>query len=641
MLLLKCHFEVPCMKKTLCTILSILLLLGLAAGQEAFTIEHYHVRMEAAENNSYRITEVIDVNFHEERRGIFRDIPLVFDKNPVKIRSVRVPGYSFKKLREGENLRIRIGDPAVLLYGPVRYEIHYVYDVGADRLEDMDEFNHNVIGLGWDTTIRAASFEIVMPKPFDPARVNCTSGPYGSTYSGNVVWTVEDLTIKGQLVRPLRPNEGLTVALPLPEGYWVGARRHMPSLLPLLSRYPVSAAVILLAFLLWFRKGRDKRVIKVVEFAPPDNMTPSEIGYIVDGSVDPEDITALIIYWAQQGCLEIAELPVSRGSGTELQLTRLKELPSSARGYEKALFKDLFSFGTDGIVKMSDLHNVFHPSLYRAQGEVQSWFQNTDERAIFDTSADNTKVGCLTLSTGFLSGILAFIPVFLLGLRLMRTFEPRFMGVFLAFFVSMFVVVLYSMVVQQIALGSVASRIRLIVTAYFAVMLTGGIGFLALWIVRLPVLDFALPMATSFICSCFVSAMGRRTPYGDKILGRVLGFRDFLVKAEKDKLDRLFASNPQYFFDILPYAIVLRVSDKWARHFDGLALQPPTWYRGYGHDRFNSRDFTRTLGTSVAVMSSTMRSAPSSSSGSGGSSGSSSSGGFSGGGSGGGGGGSW
>ena len=37
---------------------------------------------------------------------------------------------------------------------------------------------------------------------------------------------------------------------------------------------------------------------------------------------------------------------------------------------------------------------------------------------------------------------------------------------------------------------------------------------------------------------------------------------------EKDKINELVEENPNYFYDILPYAYVLGVSDKWSKKFE-------------------------------------------------------------------------
>ena len=146
----------------------------------------------------------------------------------------------------------------------------------------------------------------------------------------------------------------------------------------------------------------------------------------------------------------------------------------------------------------------------------------------------------------------------------------------------------------------------------------------------------------SIICTIgmgiFVSLMPKRNPYGNEILGKIRGFRNFLVTARKEELERMVLENPTYFYDILPYTYVLGISKKWINKFESIAIKEPDWYMG--HTAFSISSFGVSIDTALNRADVMMSSAPSSggsSSGGGGSSG----GGSSGGGSGGGGGGSW
>ena len=38
------------------------------------------------------------------------------------------------------------------------------------------------------------------------------------------------------------------------------------------------------------------------------------------------------------------------------------------------------------------------------------------------------------------------------------------------------------------------------------------------------------------------------------------------------------SDNPEYFYNILPYAYVLGVSDKWMKKFEGITMEAPHWY---------------------------------------------------------------
>lgn len=128
---------------------------------------------------------------------------------------------------------------------------------------------------------------------------------------------------------------------------------------------------------------------------------------------------------------------------------------------------------------------------------------------------------------------------------------------------------------------------------------------------------------------------------GAKTRIEVLGFEEFMNRVDADRLKRM----PQDTFEkFLPYAMALGVEHRWAKAFDGIVQNPPSWYQssaGWGPgNMFNSYLFVNSLGTMTQTASAAFVAAPrSSSSSSGWSGGGFSSGGFSGGGFGGGGGG--
>jgi len=619
----------------------VLLALGLAASgaQEAFDIVQYHIDMEVRENNSYEVTETLRVFFREERRGIIRDLPLYFDRRPVKVRSVSVPGREHKVSSDGRVMSIRIGSPDVYLRGEQVYTIKYVYDVGRDGLKDMDEFNHNLIGTEWATTIHRASFDIRLPKPFKPEDVNCTSGPYGSTDSSGVRWTVDGQRITGRMTQSLGPNEGLTIALPLPEGYWSGAAWHLPSVRALVSGYPLYVVVVLLAGFAWWAKGRAAKLYPSVQFEPPEGMTPAELGYVIDGFADTEDVTALVPYWADAGALRIEDPGKDAGG---LRLVRVGELGPEAKPYERRMFDSLFSYGKDGVVNVSELSFKFHTALDQAKYSVETSFSSDPERRVFEPRKATLRLGSMEFSLAFLMGVLGYLPLLFLSLELGRAITGEGPVVFAFLFVSLFLLVLPFNTLSALFCKGVSMRRFLPLFAALSLAVAAGYGYLAVWFASVPPARFCAAIASSWACVFFMAIMNKRTPYGDKLLERILGFREFIDKAERDKLERLFEADPQYFYGILPWAIVMGLSAKWAAHFEGMALEAPAWYVGSRPDRFSARDFERSLGRSLGSMNASMSSAPrASSSSSGGRSGSSSSGGFSGGGSGGGGGRSW
>jgi uncharacterized membrane protein len=126
--------------------------------------------------------------------------------------------------------------------------------------------------------------------------------------------------------------------------------------------------------------------------------------------------------------------------------------------------------------------------------------------------------------------------------------------------------------------------------------------------------------------------MPRRTAPGSELLFRSLGFAKYIKTAEVQS--QAFAERANIFTEYLPYAMVFKCVDRWARAFQDIDMQAATagWY--VGQPGFNIGNFSSNLGSLSSSMSQTLASTP-------GGSGSSGFGGGSGGGGGGGGGGSW
>jgi len=128
-------------------------------------------------------------------------------------------------------------------------------------------------------------------------------------------------------------------------------------------------------------------------------------------------------------------------------------------------------------------------------------------------------------------------------------------------------------------------------------------------------------------------AMPRRTALGRSLLHRTLGFARYIRTAET--APQQFAELANMFTTYLPYAIVFKCVDRWARAFKDIDLRAATagWY--VGSTNFNALNFSSTVSSFSSSISHAIASTP------GGSGSSGFSGGSSGGGGGGGGGGSW
>jgi hypothetical protein len=100
-----------------------------------------------------------------------------------------------------------------------------------------------------------------------------------------------------------------------------------------------------------------------------------------------------------------------------------------------------------------------------------------------------------------------------------------------------------------------------------------------------PVALIGIGLFTGAIVLGFGFFMPARTSAGAQMLAKVLGFREFLGRVEKDHIERL-EKTPELFEKHLPYAMALAVENAWTQAFAKITVAPPQWYKGKRRDVF-------------------------------------------------------
>lgn len=177
-------------------------------------------------------------------------------------------------------------------------------------------------------------------------------------------------------------------------------------------------------------------------------------------------------------------------------------------------------------------------------------------------------------------------------------------------------------------------RLKQVFTAFMFTLFSIGISLYLAIESGIPVY-MIIAIACAIILAALSCQCKRRTSIGTWYEERLIGFREFLKAAELDRIKLLVNDNPQYFYNVLPFAMVLGVTDKWVKNFDNIMDSPPKWYFSATPGIFTASVFAQDLEQSMRGISSDISSRPTSSSGG------SFDGGSAGGGSGGGGGSSW
>jgi uncharacterized membrane protein YgcG len=564
-----------------------LILFSSTAFAQYFTINKFHSDIMINEDSSILVKETMDVEFHQQRHGIYREIPFRYRDDsgkvittPTRVLSVTdgsEKAWKYKVERTGPVINVRIGDARKYVEGRQTYVITYKVENVILFFKDHDEFYWNVTGNYWKAPIKEASAVVFLTTEEKGKNLMAAGyeGGYGS--KEECAYETYDNSGKFRTKRSLKMGEGMTVVFGWDKGlvsppsswkkFWwaVNLKENWVFLLPIFSfLYMVNR---------WYRKGRDPKVREsvTVMYGPPkfenQPLTPAEVGTLVDEKLDPRDITSTIVGLAVKGYIKIEE---TKKEGlifdkTDYYLRKVKGPDAEASPFERELMERLL--GGKAGVHISDLKNKFYAYL---PGLKKALYGELTRKKYFLSSPEKVRNSYLV------AGFLVFV----------------------------FSVLAFVFLVPNPGWKGVVSGI-----------LTGA-----------SVLGFA-------------KSMPAKTRAGASAYMDVLGFQEFMNRAEKDRLERM--GDKDLFSKFLPYAIALDVADNWAKAFEGIYQEPPDWYVSPGGFRmFSPYAFTHSLNSVTSDLSSAMFSAPRGSGG-GGSGGGFGGGGSSGGGFGGGGGGSW
>ncbi len=621
-----------------------------------YYIESYNVDINVSNNNSYDIKETIVAYFNKEKHGIIRNIPTrntvtrtdgSTNTNRAKITNVNV-NEKYSLSTGVDEVKLKIGDADTVLTGRHTYQISYTYNIGNDKLKDADEFYLNLIGNQWDTNINKLTFKITMPKDFDTNKIGFSVGKYGTSgipKGGYFNYSVKNNVITGTYNKTLPPNNGFTVRITLPDGYFEKQKLKITIFDFIAICLPIIFLII--AIFEWEKYGKDEKPVETVEFNPPDNMNSLDVAYAYKGKVNSNDVVSLLIYLANKGYIKIkveeagSKLLKSK-SYKIIEVKKYDGNDENERLFLERLFKNGTIYRTENnnvfrCVTKSDLEERFYKTVNEIiDNENTSEFKNK----IFEKGVWNRAKKIIILS--LLVILTMSIGPLLNGTKIKTTV------------IANLVLVAITMLFYLFALSSkfnntrVKNIIILFVISFFAsfsfvfVTLYDIVSEIIINMNKLGLIELGIQVISLIFIMILVTLMKRRTKYGTEVLGRILGFKTFLKTAEKEKLETLVNQDPEYFYNILPYAYVLGVSDEWIKNFETISLMPPEWYVGndsyYDYHTF-SNNYNYLMRTSANAMTSRPSSSDSYSSFSGGSF--SGGGGFSGGGSGGGGGSSW
>lgn len=548
-------------------LLSVVFLPSIVSAQEA--IDSFVSDITINEDGTVGIVEEIVYDFGANaRHGIFRTLKSkhpqeasVWYKNRVieyDVVSVAREGVSEPYVIEGDadELLIRIGDADRTITGVHAYRVELVlHGALSYNTSEGAELYYNVTGNEWEVPMKSVRVALHDPQSILRTERSCYRGPLGSTES------CEDASTESSTVfaaHDLSPYEGVTIAQAIDETKVARlVRERFDAIIVFLACLP-----ILLMWLLWFgsrlyvyeRFFRPKNPV-IAEYEPYPGILPLYTGVLMDGGLDPKDITAGIVYLAQQGYLKIRKTErklffLITLDDYELELRKVADTnaPESAR----ALLSLIFSEEVVG-------EKV---TLSSIKGDKSK--QRTNHAKIIEIQAAAAKD---LLTTGF--------------------YERLNMARFRAFTIPTLIVLGIIVFIGTIAYAAAIALAGIAVTAYI-------VGLAVIFKRR--------------------TIKGYEALFHLKGFKLFLSVTD----TERFAFHNAPQKSPELFMEYLPYAIALGVEQQWAKVFADITLPSPAWYDGNGTVAFSAVALSDSLNGFASALASSSASSGGGSSGGGG-----------------------
>ncbi len=550
---------------------------------DAFTVNRYEATVKINADRTIYIRERIVVTMNQsEGTQFYRSLPVDQGDAYYNLSGKRL-NYPENTVSEDSFSVIENPDNSdyidIVVYGGIMKSVTWAYEFSYFMRSSETTANGlglDVVGGGWTVPLNNVTVTVNFPAAPESCEVYSDEyGVAGKRFIDNESWSADKKTLTLTSAKlPVIYNgyfgdssaAAVTVVFKLPAGVmssYAAMLLKSPSFWVVLVISAIAAVASL--FLSGMFKVRHE-MITVVSVKPPEGMDPLQMGRIIDGKVDNEDITSMIYYFADQGYLTI-ELP---GEKEDPILHRTeKPVPDKMPPWQKALLDGLFDKGRRTDTQISDLKNKFYTSVDKAKTLL-----STRRGAEYEPKSF---VGACLISLLAVC-LYAFIPFFI-GKANIGGGYKYWTGL-----ISVFPIVACEygyFCVERWRYKKKAGVRRWANIGITAVLALFGVWYTALFARHiLTVWEKLFISVGATVCAYFAPKCISRTEKYVETLGKILGFKDFILYTEEEKIKFMLQENPQLYYDVLPYAQVLGVTKEWEGKFKSITIEPPSWCSG-------------------------------------------------------------
>ncbi len=533
-----------------------------------YIIENYKMDIIVNEDNTFDVTETIDVRFTEEgKRGIIRNIPRVNDlkrengeysRNIAYLTNLEV-NDDFKYTKDRKYYNIKIGKNDVVAPKEKTYIIKYKYDIGKDPLKNIDEFYFYIIGEGWNTTINNVEFKIKMPKMFDENKVKFFNVYKNNFRNLHLNYIIREKTIIASYNKKLQPNEGLSIRMILPKGYFY--RKWIPFTNAMLIKMFISLILVIVAIIIWMSDEKKKWIVCKREYYPPNNMNSLVLTLLYYGIKD--DAVMLLVSLLNKGYLRFEEIRYDSSNWKNFKIIKIKDYDGNDK-YEKNIFEELFK--NKDVIEKEEYKYIINDI-------TQKVYDGIDIESFNKKRIDKKSVRIKNL-------------IFIMSMIVM-TF--MFWSSLSDIVIKAIIMLVFRWVEKRMYPFIKTKTYWIFIMSLIIVPLD----FLFNGIIRLEdsyLIEFIFESVCFFILTVLFIKKNKVIKENIMILERIDSFYKFLRNPRRDKLNELIKNDPNYLYKMIPYIVSLNLLERYNNKYikDLLnALGSPAWYEGNEEFKLN------------------------------------------------------
>lgn len=531
-----------------------------ATKDNSYEINNYDFKAVVKKNHTYEVTKQITVNLPNNLSEISFDVPA----GNYIINDVDVKGTDFSLAKNGSKYNIVIKDKKQLRKGSHTFKITYIVKEFAEKNKNYDLFYLTALSPDWEVPIQNYKFTLVLPKDFPWDDLQYYAGQFGSQdVSNKMSYSIDGntITMSGSLI----PSDfGITFKAELPDGYWKD---------PLNNEWTIGLGGVLfiaattLSLILWLAGGRDPKFKKKVISNPIDGISTADVAYVFNGKLSIRDIVPLIVRLGISGCLKIVEYAPKK-----YKLVKLNAPSIDEDRYIRAIYGELFEDVYEGrAVEMEDIGVKINRILIDVESSVASGYSSREMRASTTISKLFRYVSIVAISLA-----IATIPV----LVSMYMYEEEIKyGLPAGLFVLS--VLILNIITRRFDLRYDMdwNHFKVSISMYSALYVAElvYVGYLVYKCNKSLMIPLLIVVAGAFgaMMTCLMAARARENA---RLSNRMMGMRNFIEEAQPRDIAIMQQSNPEYFYEMLPYAMQFSQYEIWAQKFRWFKVTAPNWF---------------------------------------------------------------